>query len=340
VLDRCLVWVTAPRAGADREAPPTAPEDAVRRWTDPDYIAQLNDFQHRTTFFGGEAFPMWHVSGFNMSLAAFIGCPVTLDRGTSGWVEPVLTERDWRLEDIHLDKNGRWYRFSVDLLKTAAEASEGRSIPCIPPLGGCGDTLAWIRGTERLLYDLVDRPRLVARTESLLTDMWIEVFDDFYSILSPSSEGGSVCYFPAWGPGKCYGVHNDFSYMISTETYEDIFLRALERQLKFLDCAIYHVDGVEAFRHVPLLCGLERLQALQILPGTGMPSPLHYMDVLRTVQAHGKGLHISIPPEEVETALGELSAKGLFIHTWCRTQADAEKIIADATKCSRVRGGH
>ena len=122
--------------------------------------------------------------------------------------------------------------------------------------------------------------------------------------------------------------------------YKDIFLHDLERQLTTLDHAIYHVDGVAAFRHVPLLCEIERLGALQILPGTGNPSPLHYMDVLKEIQRHGKGLHISIPPEEVETALEELSAKGLFIDTWCKSQAEAEQLIASTREWSRVRGRH
>jgi hypothetical protein len=97
------------------------------------------------------------------------------------------------------------------------------------------------------------------------------------------------------------------------------------------------VDGVSAFVHVPLLCELPRLQALQILPGAGKPSPLHYMDTLKYVQKAGKNLHISIPCGEVETALAELSARGLFIATSCETEAAAKELLEQAKKWSKIR---
>jgi hypothetical protein len=76
------------------------------------------------------------------------------------------------------------------------------------------------------------------------------------------------------------------------------------------------------------------LQAFQILPGAGKPSPLHYLDTLRLVQAAGKNLHITLPPQEVETALGLLSARGLFIETQCETEEQARALLKDAEKRS------
>jgi hypothetical protein len=118
----------------------------------------------------------------------------------------------------------------------------------------------------------------------------------------------------------------------------DMFLPAIEHQTCLLDYSIYHVDGVSAFRHVDALCELPRLQALQILPGAGQPSPLHFMDVLKKVQAAGKNLHISIPPEGVEEALSMLSARGLFIVTHAEDQTHAEELLRQAECLSTDRG--
>jgi hypothetical protein len=120
--------------------------------------------------------------------------------------------------------------------------------------------------------------------------------------------------------------------------FRELFLPAIERQTRFLDWSIYHVDGVEAFAHVDALCELPRLHALQILPGAGRPGPLHYLDVLKKVQAAGKNLHVSFPPEEVKPALERLSARGLMICTWCRTEAEARQVLRDAEKWSVDRG--
>jgi hypothetical protein len=106
---------------------------------------------------------------------------------------------------------------------------------------------------------------------------------------------------------------------------------------RWLDYCVHHVDGIGNFVHADALCELPRLQALQILPGAGKPSPLHYMDVLKKVQAAGKNLHISIAANEVETALSELSARGLCINTWCRSEAEAKDLIRNCEKWSKDR---
>ena len=80
---------------------------------------------------------------------------------------------------------------------------------------------------------------------------------------------------------------------------------------------------------------LPRLQALQILPGAGKPSPLQYLPVLKQVQAAGKRLHISIPAGEVQDALSQLSARGLFISTSCDTEDEARQLLAKAETWSR-----
>ena len=109
-------------------------------------------------------------------------------------------------------------------------------------------------------------------------------------------------------------------------------------QTEFLDYTVYHVDGIEAFKHVDALCELPRLQAIQILPGAGKPSPLHYMDTLKQVQAAGKNLHISIAAEEVQYALIHLSARGLFIDTSAPSEDEARDLLRMAERWSVDRG--
>jgi len=62
---------------------------------------------------------------------------------------------------------------------------------------------------------------------------------------------------------------------------------------------------------------------------------LYYMDILKKVQAAGKGLHISIAPEEVAYALDNLSSKGLFINTWCETVEEGYDLLKLTEKYSK-----
>ncbi|UCH33660.1 MAG: hypothetical protein JSV65_13965 [Armatimonadota bacterium] len=331
---RCALAVTAPRADARDAKPPTAPSDPVQRWTDLDYIAALNDYQHATTFYGGEAFPIWH-GGYpgHTAIPAFLGCPITLDH-TTGWWDAILDAPDWDVTALEIDPDNRWWQFTGGLLHTAAQAAAGKSIPSIGAFGGSGDTLAALRETGRLLYDVVDHPDRVLAAELHLMRQWCEVYDEFHGIIRAAAQG-STCWFPLWSPGRFYASQCDFSYMISPRMFRDLFLPAIEVQTRFLDHAVYHLDGIGAFAHLPALLEVPGIQAIQVLPGAGKPSPLHYLEVLKHVQAGGRNLHISIPAEEVETALSLLSARGLFIDTSCRTEEEARDLLRLAERWSR-----
>jgi hypothetical protein len=324
---RAALWVTAPKDDAPNEPPPEQPLDPFERWTNLDYIAAVNDWEHRRTFYGAEAFPIWH-PGYPgaASVPTFLGCDITLDLAT-GWHEPILNDEEWDPQEIALDTSCFWYDFGIRMLQRAASEASGRCLPSIGAFGGTGDTLAAMRESMRLLYDVVDRPELVRRSEERILDIWINVFETYFSIVSPVSDGGNTSWFNLWAPGRFYPTHNDFSYMISPEMYRGIFLPVLRRQLDHLDYSVYHVDGIGAFVHVPMLCEIPNLQALQILPGAGKPSPLHYADTLRIVQKRGKGLHITIPADEVEQAVKTLSAKGLYIATRAETESQARELI-------------
>jgi 5-methyltetrahydrofolate--homocysteine methyltransferase len=334
---RCALSVTAPKKNLPVRPEPPLAKSVEQQWYDLDLISARQDCYMSRIFYGGEALPVWN-GGYpgHTAIPAFLGCPTTLDWST-GWWDPILTGEDIEFQDLRIAKNDRNYRFTVELLKRGAREMQGKGLVTIGAFGGCGDTLAALRGTERLLYDCVERPDQVRAAEEFLMSMWCEHYDAMYEIIR-AVDGGSTCWFDLWSPGKFYAAQNDFSFNIGPDMFRDLFLPVIERQTEFLDHVVYHVDGVDAFRHVDALLELPRLQALQILPGAGKAGPLRYMDTLRKVQAAGKNLHISIAPEDLKMALSQLSARGLFISTWAASEDDARALIREAERCSVDRG--
>jgi hypothetical protein len=333
-FERCAMAVTAPRRGDPAIHPPQPPSDPVERWTNLDTIAALNEYTHATTFYGGEAFPIWN-GGYpgHTSLPTYLGCPLTLDMET-GWWDPILTSPDWDITTLRFDPDNPWWQFTLAQVERSLKESAGKSIPDIGgALGGCGDTLAALRGTYNLLFDVTQCPQRVAQAEAYLLELWIQVYDTLYDLVHEAA-GGSATWFPLWSPGRFYSTHCDFSYMISPKMFNRLFLPVIERWSQHLDHTVYHVDGIAAFAHVPALCDLPSIQAFQILPGAGKPGPLHYLETLRLVQSRGKNLHITLPAEEVETALNLLSARGLFIDTHCDSEEHARWLLAQAEKWS------
>ena len=334
IVDRCVIGVTAPKAGVTAEPPPMLPERLEDRWLDHAYLHVANEYRMRHTFYGGEAFPVWNAGypGWDF-IPSYLGARITLKEDT-GWVDSLiddgeLTDHDYR--DLVIRPDSHWWQTALAMLRYAVEEARGKSLPGILAFGGCGDTLAALRSSNRLLFDVLDCPDYVREFELYLMRQWMDVYETFHGIVREGCEG-STCWFNVWSPGKFYPTHNDFSYMISPKMFRGIFLPVIEMQTQYLDHTIHHVDGIGAFAHVDALCDLPRLNGLQILPGAGKPSPLHYLDVLKKVQARGKNLHISIPADEVPLALELLSSKGLYIETWCATEAKARALLATATK--------
>ena len=336
---RCAINIYAPKEGVKREPPPL-PEKVEDRWLDFDYLTAVNDYRMASTYYGGEAFPMWSPGYAGQEgHPRFLGSEVKLME-TTGWGYPVIEDGDLTshdYNDIKLDKDGEAWQYFVNVRKRAVRDSKGKGIPGNNALGGCGDTLAAIRTTNKLLFDVTECPDYVRAFDQYLMKQWIEVYEESYNLTREGAEG-STCFYDLWSPGRFYCTHNDFAYMISPEMFIDIFLPSIEMQIEYLDHTVYHVDGIGNFVHVDALLELEKIQAIQILPGAGKPSPLHYMDVLKKVQKAGRNLHIGIGPGEVKDALENLSARGLFIGTYAETEADAKDLLRYVEKNSVDRG--
>ena len=336
---RCAISVTAPK-NHDGEMPQFQ-GDPKERFLDLDFLSRLNKYEMQHTFYGGEAFPIWNPRHPGWAFeAAYLGADVELCQDTA-WTSPTMAEGEltcYDYQSVAIDPNNRWWKLSREFLRRMGQESRGESIPDIGAFGGCGDTLAALRGTENLLIDLIDCPEYVAEFDQHLMRLWIDIYEDSYRILQENAQG-STCWFQLWSPGKFYASQCDFAYMISPEMFRKVFLPSIQMQLEYLDHAVYHVDGEGNFAHVDALCELPNLQALQILPGEGKPSPLHYLDVLKKVQAAGKNLHITIPGCQVEAALELLSAKGLFISTWCATEEEARQLIKLCEQRSKEKQG-
>jgi len=69
------------------------------------------------------------------------------------------------------------------MLRFQVEDARGKAIPSVGALGGCGDTLAYLRSTGKLLFDVLDHPDYVREFELYLMKMWTEVYDKFYDII-------------------------------------------------------------------------------------------------------------------------------------------------------------
>lgn len=338
---RCAIAVTAEKSGSKYGEPPRLPDKKEDWWFDFDYLHAIHEYRMKHTFYGGESIPIWNTGDGWLNIAGFVGCPVRLDEET-GWADPIIAVGELTDYDYHkivVDPSNPWWIYSDRIHRFAAKEARGKSIPAIQALGGAADTLSAIRGTQQLILDVIDHPDYVREFDMYLMKQWIEVYEKFYAITRDVAEGSTT--WPGnhiWAPGRFYFAMCDFSYMISTKMFVNIFMPSLDMQVDYLNYPLYHLDGVRAFAHVDaLLTELPKLRGFQIVPGDGQPNALHYMAMLKKIQRAKKNLVLLLPPEDVETALDNLSSQGLFIVTRCKTEEDAIHLLHKVEKLSRVR---
>lgn len=219
------------------------------------------------------------------------------------------------------------------------ERAGGTFVVAVPDTHAGGDALAALRGRESLCLDLVDHLDAVRLAMESLERVVIDVYEALYPIVHRPGLG-TCGWLPAWSPLRGNVIQCDFLALISPQMAEvSGIVRELEVQAAWLDHTIYHLDGPGAIPHLDRLLKIQDVRAIQWVPGAGNPTPSGWIPLLRRIQRAGKGLHLSVTPEEVEVLLSELSPEGLMLSTSVRSEAEAKDLLRKAAAWTRKRGG-
>ena len=159
-----------------------------------------------------------------------------------------------------------YWNFTLRLAQEQLRLGAGKFLTSFPDLIEGLDTLAAMRGTEALLYDLLERPDWVHDSLGRITESYFECYDALYSLIH-DERGGS--HFWCWAPGRLARLQRDFSAMISPAMFQEFMVPVLAAMTERLDFSIYHWDGPGAIPHLPHLLGLSRLDMIQWTPGAG-----------------------------------------------------------------------
>lgn len=331
--DRVALQVTAPRTEplAPAKSAPPPPADLVDRWLSPDYRIAVAERRFAATWYGGEAFPYCDPHLGPGSLALYLGsAPVFAD--DTVWYEPCLRDLD-DSPVLQVDPANRWWQATKLLVTEGSRRGQGRYLTAIPDLIENLDTIASLRGTQQLLWDLVDRPERVHELQRQLPALYFTCFDELYAI---TARGGAGCCFSAfqvWAPGRMAKLQCDFSAMISPAMFEQFVLPYLSQQCERLDYSVYHLDGGEAVKHLDLILSLPKLTALQWTPGVNRPgvgSP-EWFEIYRRARKAGKSLLLGgVGPSEARRLVEKFGPEGLLISTNASSQAEGEELLRAA----------
>jgi hypothetical protein len=325
-----LSLVAARSEPVEPVAKPPTPAGQEARWTDPIYRCSLAEYEMVHRHYHAESFPYFDTQIGPGSLGLFLGAEPLFDARTV-WYEPCLDDPD-SFGAIHFTpENNRWWDVHLALVNEGIKRANDRYLVGVPDLIENIDTLAAMRGEMKLLYDLTDRPAWVHARLAEITEAWFAAFDLIFDRVSDEDGGNAFAAFQIWGPGKTAKIQCDFSAMISPAMFREFVLPHLTTQCRWLDYAMYHLDGTNALQHLDILLEMEDLQAIEWTPQAGRPqggSPEWY-DLYRRIKSAGKAVQaIEVQVEEVIPLLDAVGPEGLFmLISGPVPEADAEKLM-------------
>lgn len=289
--------------------------------------------------FLGDSFPAFSFDLGPGSMALYLGSEPEFMEDTV-WYKPCV--RDWKeFPELSYNPDNPWWHKHLEMAREAQRISGGRYWVNIPDIIENLDILASLRGTEALLYDLMDEPDEVQKRLLQIDSLYFLYYDAMYDILKGTD--GSNCFtaFNIWGDGKTAKIQCDFSALISPAQFRNLVLPSLRKQTEQLDHSLYHLDGPDAIRHVDALMELEDLDALQWTCGAGQPDGGYegWYGIYDKVRGVGKSLWVQLYDGGVgdwiascDRLVDRYGSAALYFLYPGMTEKDAEILLMHADK--------
>jgi 5-methyltetrahydrofolate--homocysteine methyltransferase len=244
------------------------------------------------------------------------------------WCEPSIT--DPGNASFGYDADSFYWRFSLEAHRETLKYSRGRFLQQFPDLIEGLDTLAAMRGTERLLTDLLERPDWVRGCVERITGLYFHHYDVLYDLIR-DEVGGSVYW--VWAPGRLAKLQCDFSAMISPAMFREFMVPVLCEMTERVSYSLYHWDGPGALGHLDALLSVPGLDMIQWTPGAGNEPSWHrrWWPMFHRILDVGKRVFVadSAGREQLLDLRGEFGeqSKGMLVNCYAASPADANDMI-------------
>ena len=249
------------------------------------------------------------------------------------WFEPVIAQPD--IELLKYDRSR--FDFHKQIVRQLTDLAQDNYFVAMNDNCGIIDALAHLRGTENLLYDMIEHPDFVHAARDKITAVWKETQKEYFDVVKENNLGGSShAWMQLWAPGRHLQLQCDYSCMISPEMFEEFVLPELEETSAAFDYATYHLDGIEQLRHLDMILSVKTIDNIQWTRVAGQPRTSENIEALQKIQKAGKGLVLLPEKNEVEFLMKNLSPVGLQICVGgVKDKEEAESIVKLARDCAR-----
>jgi len=287
------------------------------------------------TYFAGEALPIANPNLGPDVFAAFLGAELIFETASTSW--SVNFVDDWADHAFKFDAENRYWKKIVEITEGFLDDSRGDYLVGVTDLHSSLDCLVSMRGPENLCLDLYDCPDKVWGALAQVETAFAEALNRSYDLIG-KKQRGMVNWMGIYHPDPWYVSSMDFIYLISPATFDEFAAPCIRRDAAIIGNNIFHLDGVGSLNHLDKLLAMPEIHGIQWVYGDGKPTAAHWIDVYRRVQAAGKLLTVHCVPGDMPALFAAgLKPEGVLFSVSCESEAQCEKIMADACEAYRKK---
>lgn len=311
IIDRAVVDFRYRQPDGDYPAPAEKSHDSWRAyWFDCEYRAAQTLHEIMNTEWGGDALPHAYPNLGPEVFSAYFGQELNYAKHTS-WSVPCLT--DWAHADaLQFSRENLYWLKTLEYTDALLAVGEGKFYTGLTDLHFGGDAVASFRDPMNFCMDMLDHPAEARELLDRVTDVACEVLAIFFARLAAA--GQPACTWAGPVSRKRWHVpSNDFSCMVSKETFDDLFLPGIRQECRHAEASLYHLDGPNALTHLDSLLEIPELDAIQWVFGEGHGCASDWIDVYKKIRSAGKGIQVMLHADELDTFISEFSPQGLWL---------------------------
>ncbi|MGD2157522.1 MAG: hypothetical protein PVG32_11680 [Anaerolineales bacterium] len=336
-----VLFVIAKRKEPLFDAPrPPLPEDPVERWLDIDHRIKHSEHLIARRHYLGDAFPsMVHYLGPGC-VALYVGCSGDFSRCTGDFGQNGNNDTIWFypfMDDIttgppiRFDPENYYWKRHLAMIEVGVHRAEGRYHVGLPDMVENIDILASARGTQALLFDLIENGEHVHRYQRQIIDAWFQYYDILFELVKDSDGGCSFQTYNLWAPGRMVKTQCDLGALISPKMFREFVLPYTIEQCERLDYSIFHWDGPDCICHLDALLEIEALNAIQWTPGAGNEPCDHprWYPLYEKILKAGKSLQLhSSSPDGAHRLIQTFGQEGLWLGLNFETEEEGLEFLA------------
>jgi hypothetical protein len=337
ILDRPLVQFKLYKPGCERiEFPHSRHPNRQKEYLDPEYQAEWNLVDLSNQLFLGDSLPVACPNLGPAVMAGFYGCTLRFDESGAGWPDPEPNNNACR-QDVQFDWHSPWLKITQEFTDTFLSFGKGKFITGMSNWLMAGDCLAAILGQLHLGEVLIDNPDWVIQQLNIIDLNFERLYSELHKTIRVAGLPITT-WIPLVSDDKYYVVANDYSALVNASMYREIFLDDMKRTCKFLDHAIYHLDGPGALRHLDAILEVEDLDGVQFVPPPEDDGFERWIQLYKRIQEAGKCVLVSCDLSEVAEVTRHLKPEGLHLNVQDVTCEDEARAIIHLLEQWPTRG--